>query len=236
MAEVSPMSREVALRLALAARALPDIEVREFVNTVAERLGLPITAEKLAGVTVADIKLWLQGDDVVEPAAERSELKQAVRLLWGEGLESDDLPAAAPYAEGEMPGSLRLAIASNSGEQVDGHFGSCSRFLIYQVGVDAYRLIDVRSTLEADVAEDKNVARAALIADCNLAYMQSIGGPAAAKVVRAGVHPIKLPAGGPADKAIARLQTSMLTPPPWLARIMGVEPASLARFAEEIES
>jgi predicted Fe-Mo cluster-binding NifX family protein len=57
-----------------------------------------------------------------------------------------------------MPGSLRVAVAANRGENLDGHFGSCDRFLIYQVGQDAIRLIDVRSTAEADAAEDKNAS------------------------------------------------------------------------------
>jgi hypothetical protein len=29
--------------------------------------------------------------------------------------------------------SIRIACASNRGERLDGHFGSCARFLIYQV-------------------------------------------------------------------------------------------------------
>lgn len=230
------MSRDVALRLGLAARALADVDMGDFVQKVAKQVGLPITTEKLARITVADIKMWLQGDDVLEPDADRSELKQAVRFLWGEDIVEAELPEIVPYADGDLPGSLRLAVASNTGEEIDGHFGSCSRFLIYQVSADEYRLIDVRSTFEADAAEDRNVARAALISDCSVAYLQSIGGPAAAKVIRAGVHPIKLPGGGPVVRGIERLQASIRKPPPWLARIMGVEPQTLARFAAELAS
>ena len=52
---------------------------------------------------------------------------------------------------------------------------------------------------EADLAEDKNLWRAQLIGDCHVAYVVSIGGPAAAKVIRADIYPIKVPDGGPAD-------------------------------------
>mgnify|MGYP000421503298 CR=1 FL=1 len=100
---------------------------------------------------------------------------------------------------------------------------------------DAIKLVDVRPTLECDLAEDKNAARAALINDCQVAYMQSIGGPAAAKVVRVGVHPIKTPTTGPARETIVRLQSVLDAPPPWLAKIMGVEAKSLSKFAEEEE-
>jgi hypothetical protein len=110
------------------------------------------------------------------------------------------------------------------------------RFLVYQVSRGEARLIDVRSTLNTDAAEDRNVARAELIRDCHLVYVQSIGGPAAAKVVRAGVHPVRLPEGGTAAAALARLQATMDAPPPWLAKVMGVTPASLERFVEDAET
>jgi nitrogen fixation protein NifX len=115
-----------------------------------------------------------------------------VRLLWGEGIGHSDLPPVASYAEGDMPGSIRVACASNREQLLDGHYGSCERFLVYQVSPEEVRLIGVRPTLEADHAEDRNVARAALINDCQIVYVQSIGGPATAKVVRAGVHPVKV--------------------------------------------
>jgi len=61
--------------------------------------------------------------------------------------------------------------------------------------------------------------------------MQSIGGSAAAKVVRAGVHPVKISARG----TLVRLRAVLDAPPPWLARIMSVEVKSPTRFAEDEE-
>jgi nitrogen fixation protein NifX len=229
------ITREAALRIALAARELDDVAPRDLVSALAERLDLPLTETKLKSVTVADLQMILQGDDVIVTGVPRDNLKQAVRLLWGEGVSGSDLPAVVPYADGDLPGSIRVACASNNGEELDGHFGSCERFLIYQVSPTELRLIDVRPTLEADHAEDRNVARAALIKDCQVVYVQSIGGPATAKVVRAGIHPVKVNAGGEAGKTIARLQHALQSPPPWLARIMGVEAATLTRFAVESE-
>ena len=55
-------------------------------------------------------------------------------------------------------------------------------------------------------------------------------------MVRAGVHPVKKPTGGPAREALVELQGRLASPPPWLAQIMGVPAASLARFEEELES
>lgn len=232
------MTREAALRIALAVRELPGITAAGLVTALAEKLGLPLTEAKLGQVTVDDLREVLAGDHadencVVGVAAET--LKAAVRLLWGDGVVHSDFPAVQPYAEGDMPRSIRVACASNGGETLDGHFGSCERFLIYQVSTDEVRLVAVRSTLEADHGEDRNATRAALIGDCQVGYFQSIGGPAAAKVVRAGVHPVKVPKTAPARDTLVQLQQAIASPPPWLAKVMGVEAASLAAFREMAE-
>lgn len=232
-------SREAALRIALAARTLNGLDVRALVGALVAKLEAPLTEAKLGTLTVDDLRVILAGDFAEQGChvgVDAETLKEAVRLLWGQGVENNDFPAVDTYNEGEMPGSLRVAIAANRGENLDGHFGSCERFLIYQVNQQQVKLIGVRTTVEADAAEDKNAARSALINDCQIVYVQSIGGPAAAKVVRAGVHPVKLPSGGKAREVLVELQTRLASPPPWLAQIMGVPSASLARFEEELES
>jgi len=228
---MTTITKGAALRIALAAKALEETDPRAFTIKLAESLGLPVTEEKLAAVTVADLKLILSGEETVEPDQDMASIKLAVRYLWGESDDDSDVPRPEACADGKLADSLRVAVASNSGENLDGHFGSAPRFLVYQVGKAAMKLIDVRPTLIADEAEDKNVARSELINDCQIVYVQSIGGPAAAKVVRAGVHPVKIPAAGPARDTLVRLQAVLDAPPPWLARIMGVEAKSLSQFA-----
>lgn len=229
------ITREAALRVGLAARELGGLSAKELVSALVERLDLPLTEAKLATVTVADLQVILQGDDVVETGTPKEQLKQAVRLLWGEGIAHSDQPAVAAYQDGDMPGSIRVACASNKDELLDGHFGSCERFLVFQVSPAEVRLIAVRPTEEADQAEDRNVARAALIGDCQVVYVQSIGGPATAKVVRAGIHPVKVSASSKAADTLVQLQQALQSPPPWLARIMGVEAGSLNKFASSLE-
>lgn len=232
-------SREAALRIALAARALNGLKVQALVGALVERLEAPLTESKLGTLTVDDIRTILAGDFAeqgchvgVDPEA----LKDAVRLLWGQGVASSDFPVVDRSCEGELSGGIRVAIAANRGENLDGHFGSCERFLIYQLSLSTQKLIDVRPTVEADAAEDRNAARSALIDDCQIAFVQSIGGPAAAKLVRAGVHPIKKPKGGPASEVLVELQARLASPPPWLARIMGVPAVSLKRFEELVQA
>ena len=233
------MTREAALRIALAARELDGLEVRQLVEALVEKLELPLTESKLAGITVEDLRVILAGDHAEEDCAvgvSPESLKAAVRLLWGQGVAGSELPPLDTIAEGEMPASIRVACASNNGEELDGHFGSCERFLIYQVSPSEVRLIDTRPTLAADAAEDRNLSRSLLINDCQVVYVQSIGGPAAAKVVRAGVHPVKMPRGGKAREILEQLQRSLSSPPPWLAKAMGVPAGSLAKFADMIEA
>jgi nitrogen fixation protein NifX len=228
------ITREAALRIGLAAREL-NVSPRELTLALAEKLDLPITETKLSACSVEVLRETMDGDGGI-CLAEKEDLKRAVHLLWGQGVSGSDLPILDAYSEGDMPGSIRLACASNSGELLDGHFGSCERFLIYQVSPSEARLIETRSTLETEHAEDKNFARAELIKDCHVLYVQSIGGPAAAKVIRANVHPVKTPQPGPARTSVSRLQASLSSPPPWLAQAMGISPPSLARYAAMIET
>ncbi|SDS71330.1 dinitrogenase iron-molybdenum cofactor biosynthesis protein [Pseudomonas oryzae] len=225
------MNRETALRIALAARALPDTGVAQLLEILHQQVNGPLTEESLQGVTVTDLKIGLAGseDDVDLLDTPMSALKEAVRILWGETI-ADDLPQ--PVALSAVPaGSIRVAIASNNGAQLDGHFGTCLRFLVYQVSAGEQTLVDIRSTLEAEEAEDKNAFRAELIGDCQVLYVVSIGGPAAAKVVRAGIHPLKKPGGGRAEAVLAELQRVMGgSPPPWLAKLLGKSAEQRVRF------
>lgn len=231
------MSRETALRIALAARALPGTRVGQLLEILHQQVNGPLTERSLQGVTVTDLKIGLAGseEDVDLLDTPMDALKEAVRILWGETV-ADDLPQ--PLVLASVPaGSIRVAVASNNGAQLDGHFGTCLRFLIYQLGATDSTLIDIRSTLDADLAEDKNAFRTGLIDDCQVLFVVSIGGPAAAKVVKAGIHPLKKPQGGQAEAVLAELQRVMAgSPPPWLAKLLGQSAEQRVRFARNDEA
>lgn len=223
----APITQEAALRVALAARAMPNVTLPRLIALLQSHIGEDIDTEKLRSITVTNLKTGLGSMDGEEDDEDMGigieAMKLAVRILWGEVQDDDNLPQVEPYEEGDIPGSLRIAIASDSGSELNGHFGSCLRYLVYQVSAGESRLIGIRSALEADFAEDRNLFRCQLIADCHVLYVVSIGGPAAAKVIRADIFPIKLPNGGPAAEVVQRFQQALAdSPPPWLAKILGV--------------
>lgn len=223
----SPLTREAALRIALAARAMPNVTLPRLIDLLRRQLGHEIDEEALRKVTVTMLKTGFASADGEEDGEDigigLEAMKLAVRILWGETQGDDTLPRIQACAEGDMPGSVRVAIASDKGDTLSGHFGSCLRFLVYQVSPEETRLVDIRDTMDAEFAEDKNLWRARLIGDCHVCYVVSIGGPAAAKVIRADIYPIKIPDGGPALEIVAEFQQAMVnSPPPWLLKILGV--------------
>jgi len=227
------LSRELALRIGLAARALPDTDAKRLLSVLTDCIGLPITEEKIADINLKTLKTALAGElvDVDTPL-----LTHALSILKSGSDSRPGAPRQQTYVDGDMPGSVRIACASNDGINVDGHFGSCSQFMIYQISADEARLIDIRNPdipkgLEVD---DKNVFRAELIQDCQVLYIASVGGPAAAKIVKLGIHPMKLPGIESIADIIEQLQTVIAgTPPPWLAKAMGVDASDRFRFERE---
>jgi nitrogen fixation protein NifX len=229
-----PLSKDIALRIALAAKILPDFDAAQLLKVLDELVGLPPTKDSLATLTVKQLK----AAEAAELGSVKIELlKEALAYLKGDkGLGQETLPTIQSYSEDDMPNSIRVACASNNAEDLDGHFGSCARFLIYQVDSDEIRLVDIRPTDGPEARDDKNAYRSGLIADCQVLFVASIGGPAAAKVVKSGVHPIKHLNGGTTRERMTELQAVLaLTPPPWLAKVMGYNEEERVRFEREAE-
>lgn len=228
------LTDDIALRIGLAARTLPDTNPARLLKVLAAAVGLPPTADRLAGLKVKDLKAAADGELAdIDTAA----LKQALALLKGVAdMDIAPPPTVEPYADGDLPNSIRIACASNGGEQIDGHFGSARRFLVYQVSSDGHRLIDCRDIDDSEAEDDKNNHRADLIADCQVLYCASIGGPAAAKVVKRDIHPIKLPDSPLAGACMAELSRILNhKAPPWLAKVMGAETEARIRFEREAQ-
>lgn len=229
------LSAHLALRIALAARELKGVDNARLLRALLAITGEPITEARLGKLRVTRLRAQLldpAGDQLSLAASER-QLQRAVSLLKGRGVRMpvEPLPVVEPYREGELADSVRIACASDQGECLDGRFGSCARYLIYQVSPSSSRLIALREPGLVAADEDRHAKRAALLQDCQLLYTLSIGGPAAAKVIRAGVHPVKVAGPMPARAIVEELQRVLASaPPPWLAKVMGIEPDRRVRF------
>lgn len=231
---MSQLSRELALRIALATRVLPGVDVPQLIGILHEKVGSPLDDDKLKAITVTNLKTGIGSLDGEEDGEDigigLENIKLAVRYLWGEEEEDEGLPEIQTYKEGDIPESIRVAVASNSGALLNGHFGSCIRFLVYQLSRTECRLIDIRSTLEADNADDRNLFRATMIEDCHVLFVQSIGGPAAAKVIRADIYPIKVPDVIDAVDKLTEFQSVFDAAPPWMAKALGRGAEERKRF------
>jgi nitrogen fixation protein NifX len=119
----------------------------------------------------------------------------------------------APGEHAGVGGSrLRVAIASQDGTRLDAHFGSAPRLLLYEVTRRSHRLVGVAAFSsdapppDATAGEDKIGTRIAALAGCDLVFALAIGPPAAARVLRANIHPFKVGSPEAIDLVIARVQ------------------------------
>ncbi len=233
----SALSRELALAIGLASRALSDTLPEQLIKVLTASLSLPLTESKLQSLTLAQYnKLIAQGLQKKQP---KQIVKKSLALLQSAKRDETRQPANQPqaYQAGDMPYSIRVAMASKAGQFIDCPFSSCQQYYIYQVSAEEFRLIAIREA-EIDTrwkAEQKYQYRAQLIADCQVAYSQSIGGLAASKVIKQGVHPIKLQGSESLFKVIDQLQYVLSSsPPPWIAKSMGLSNSStLSRKGKE---
>lgn len=216
------LSRELALRIGLAARALPDTQPKHLVRVLTKLTGLPLTEAKLAKLSLR------QFQQALNRCYSTENLQRALKILQsGEkgGTKPANMVQIQLYRAGDMPHSIRIAVASDDGMHIDGQFGACGQFYIYQVSAQEQRLIAIRSAAggKSMKSEQKQQYRAEIIQDCQVFYGQSIGGPAAAKVIKQGVHPVKLNNAPRIVDIIGQLQHVLqISPPPWLAKRMGM--------------
>ncbi|WP_254813698.1 nitrogen fixation protein NifX [Rhodovulum sp. ES.010] len=124
---------------------------------------------------------------------------------------------------------LKIAIATNDMEHLDAHFGSARKFAVYEVTTQATRMVEVldfgavtdRQGRHASV-DDRITPKVEALSGCALLFVLAIGGPSAAKVVRAGIHPIKRKDPQPIAEVLAQTREMLNgTPPPFLRKALG---------------
>ncbi len=136
--------------------------------------------------------------------------------------------------ESEVPAAekpLRIAIATNDLENLNAHFGSAKKFAVYDVTstgahfIEAVAFDDVTAQSgKHDDLDDRISPKVEALTGCALLFALAIGGPSAAKVVKAGIHPIKRKTEAPISDVLEQVQVMLQgTPPPFLRKILGRE-------------
>jgi nitrogen fixation protein NifX len=137
---------------------------------------------------------------------------------------------------------LRIAVATQDLKSLNAHFGSARRFAIYDVTPTEHRFIEAvsfgdisnESGSHAKEGDDKIGPKVEALTGCHLLFVLAIGGPAAARVVSAHIHPVKLMKPEAIESIISRVQTMMSgNPPPWLRKVMGAQTARSMDFLDE---
>ncbi len=137
---------------------------------------------------------------------------------------------------------MRLAFATHDRTHVDAHFASAKTFLFYDVGPEMHNFVEAvqfdtvsqQNGLHADDGEDRLSDKIDALNGTALLFVRAIGGPAAARVVRARVHPVKLPEDEPIAAVIDRVRSMLKTnPPPWLRRVMKDTEGGIERFIDD---
>lgn len=235
MSRAQGLDDHVALRIGLASRLVShQVSLDTFVGILIRAVGRPITPQRLARLRLKRFKeagrsafADLADEElrsVLAALKDHQEARQAVIQA---------LPSVQAYEPGDIPGSIRVACASNRGDRVDASFGSCERYLIYQVSAADVRLIDIRHQRPGSQSgdhseqptrltrEQKYRHRIRHIQDSHVVCAMTIGSPAAAQLVNAGLHPIKVGAPKSALEVMQDLQAALdQNPAPWLIKIM----------------
>ena len=216
------LTPELALRIGLAARALQPVPLKTLMNVLVAALQMPLTDAKLKSLTLQQLRVAAHGKLINISRAALREALAHLKDQVGVDIIDPTVPHCVAYDEGDMPGSVRIAVATQGGEVVNGHFGKCPRFLIYQVAADETRLIGVRGTASEKSAKDKHQWRVELVADCNLVLVMSVGVPDMARLMKAGIYPVKYPQTSSAGEALDGIRRILSdAPPPWLGKLMG---------------
>lgn len=124
-----------------------------------------------------------------------------------------------------LENAIKVAFASKDLESINAHFGGAKEFVVYDVSKDGFKLSGV---IKADTSElqgdDKTDFKVKALSGINIMYCESIGGTAAAKVIRGGINPMKVTEPRKIDEVLSEL-ISMINdnPPPWVKKIMNIQ-------------
>lgn len=125
--------------------------------------------------------------------------------------------------------AVRVAIATQDMKNLNAHFGSARKFAIYDVTSTGWNFIESvafdhvsdEQGKHANEGEDRIGPKVDALKGCHMLFCLAIGGPSAAKVVNAKIHPVKIPQAQPIEEVLERTRVMLNgSPPPWLRKVL----------------
>ncbi len=132
-----------------------------------------------------------------------------------------------------MENAMKVAFATKDMETINAHFGGAKEFVVYNVSPQGFELGGVIQTDTSKFSgDDKTDFKVKALKGINIMYCESIGGTAAAKVIRAGINPMKVQEPRKIEAVLNELVAMVNgNPPPWVKRIMNIETTEDPRLA-----
>ncbi len=133
---------------------------------------------------------------------------------------------------------MKIAFTTNDKIHINSHFGSARKIDVYEVDQEGYRFIKTLifdGNLNEDGNEDKLLPKIEALHDCTIVYVSTIGGSAAARLIKKKITPIKARSEEQevADVLNELVKTLNGNPPPWLRKALQQRSQSLEELDEE---
>ncbi|WP_345991781.1 nitrogen fixation protein NifX [Sulfurimonas sp. HSL-1716] len=129
--------------------------------------------------------------------------------------------------EGSSPleNAIKVAFATKDMQSVNAHFGGAKEFVVYKVSKEGFELSEVVKTDTEDMeGDDKTDFKVKALKGINIMYCESIGGTAAAKVIRSGINPMKVQEPRAIEDILKELVVMLKNnPPPWVKKAMNIQ-------------
>jgi nitrogen fixation protein NifX len=134
---------------------------------------------------------------------------------------------------------MKVAFTTSDRIHINAHFGWAKAFEVYEVSDQGYQFVQTLhfdGDLKEDGNEDKLLPKIEALHDCTIVYVASIGGSAAARLIKNRITPIKARSEEDTitDLLDHLVETLKGSPPPWLRKALQQRSVSFD-FEEESE-
>lgn len=120
---------------------------------------------------------------------------------------------------------MKIAFTTSDRVHINAHFGSARKIDVYEVTPENYSFLQTLTfdgELKEDGNEDKLQPKIEALHDCTIVYVSTIGGSAAARLIKQRITPIKARSEEEeiTDVLNKLVQTLNGNPPPWLRKAL----------------